>query len=747
MILTIENANNYLQKLSFDLHIDIQIIIDKTFNNLPKYTTQKELIDFLSENCAHLASNHYDYSKLAARIIIHSLNVCTTFSNYIQKLYELKQINEIYYNIVMKNEQILNNAIVTERDYNNYDYFAIKTLQKLYLKKIQDETIETPQYLLMRTSLGIHGDDIEKVIETYDIMSNKYMTHASPTIFSAAAYKKPQMSSCYLLTMSKDSISGIYDTLKQCMMISKYAGGIGLNISNIRSNGSKIISTNGTSNGIIPMIRTFNNAVKHVNQGNKRPGAISMYLEPWHPDIFEFLQLKKNTGVEELRARDLFYALWIPDLFMERFIKKQKWSLMCPYECPGLSDVYGEDFKKLYEDYEKRGMYVKQIDIKDLWKNIIAAQIETGTPYMLYKDSCNIKSNQSNLGTIKCSNLCAEIVEYTSSSEIAVCNLASIAVNMFVNENGCYDFNKLKNIVEVVTANLNKIIDKNYYPVEESKYSNLKNRPIGIGIQGLADLFCGMRYPYESDEAKKLNVQIFETIYFAALNMSCNLAKENGKTYDSYKGSPASMGILQYDLWNVTPTQLWDWENLKLKISKYGLYNSLFVACMPTASTAQIMGNYESFEPIHSNFFQRHVQSGTFPIINKYLVDDLIKLGLWNDEMKNLIIYNNGSVQNIKSIPENIRNLYKTVWEISMKRYIDMSADRGAFVDQSQSLNIYMATPNSKELLNLHYYGWKRGLKTGMYYLRTKPASEPTKFTVDETKAKCSIVDCTSCGA
>lgn len=597
------------------------------------------------------------------------------------------------------------------------------------------QVVERPQHMLMRVSIGIHGEDIDSAINTYNLLSEKYFTHASPTLFSAAT-PRPQLSSCFLIAMKDDSIEGIYDTLKQCALISKSAGGIGVHVHCIRAKGTYIAGTNGVSNGLVPMLRVYNNTARYVDQGgNKRPGAFAVYLEPWHADIFEFLDLKKNTGKEEVRARELFYALWIPDLFMKRVESNGNWSLMCPHECPGLADTWGEEFEALYEKYENEKRFVKQISAQILWKAIIEAQVETGTPFMLYKDSCNRKSNQKNLGTIKCSNLCTEIVEYTSSDEVAVCNLASIALNMFVDENKTYNFLKLKHVTKIITQNLNKIIDVNFYPVPEAKKSNFRHRPIGIGVQGLADTFVLMRIPYESEAAIKLNQQIFETIYYGALEASCELAEKDG-VYETYPGCPVSQGILQYDMWNVTPSDLWNWSALKEMIAKHGLRNSLLLAPMPTASTAQILGNNESFEPFTSNIYQRRVLSGEFQVVNHHLLHDLTEGELWDDDMKNLIIHNNGSIQNIEAIPKEIRDLYKTVWEISVKTTIKMAADRGAFIDQSQSFNIHVADPNYGKLTSIHFYAWKMGLKTGMYYLRTKPAANAIQFTVDKTKVK-----------
>ncbi|CAJ0824583.1 18063_t:CDS:2, partial [Entrophospora sp. SA101] len=613
-------------------------------------------------------------------------------------------------------------------DYN-YNYFGFKTLERSYLMKIGGKIVERPQHMLMRVSIGIHGEDTDAAIETYNLMSEKYFTHASPTLFNAGT-PHPQLSSCFLLTMNDDSIEGIYDTLKRCAVISKSAGGIGISVHGIRSTGSYIAGTNGQSNGIVPMLRVFNNTARYVDQGgNKRPGAFAIYLEPWHPDIFEFLDLKKNTGKEEVRARDLFYALWIPDLFMKRVEADANWSLFDPAEAPGLMD-------KLYESYEQKGLARKAVKAQKLWLAILDSQIETGTPYMLYKDSCNGKSNQQNLGTIKSSNLCTEIIEYSSPDEVAVCNLASIALPMFVENKDEYNFKQLHEVTKVITRNLNKIIDINFYPVEEAKRSNLRHRPIGIGVQGLADAFLSMRLPFDSTEARDLNKKIFETIYHGALEASCELAKENG-TYETYKGSPVSKGILQYEMWDkVTPSDLWDWNSLKQQIAEHGVRNSLLLAPMPTASTSQILGFNECFEPYTSNIYTRRVLAGEFQIVNPWLLKDLIDLNLWNDNMKNRIIADNGSIQKIQGIPDELKALFKTTWELSQRVIIDMAADRGAFIDQSQSLNIHIAEPTIAKLTSMHFYGWKKGLKTGMYYLRTKPAADAIKFTVDQTALK-----------
>merc|ERR1711899_290926 len=714
----------------------------KVIQGLYAGVTTVELDNLAAEIAATMTTKHPDYAILAARIVISNLHKETKkmFSEVITDLYKMRShdrptpmISEQHYKIVMDNKDKLDAALIYDRDFQ-YQYFGFKTLERSYLLKIDGKCVERPQQMLMRVSVGIHGEDVEAAIETYDLLSQKLFTHASPTMFNAAT-PRPQLSSCFLLTMASDSIEGIYDTLKQTALISKSAGGIGLNIHCIRSTGSYIGGTNGTSNGLVPMLRVFNNTARYVDQGgNKRPGAFAIYLEPWHADIFEFLDLRKNHGKEEIRARDLFYALWIPDLFMKRVEENGVWSLMCPHQCPGLSDCWGDEFEKLYKRYEDEGKYMKQVKAQDVWYAIIESQIETGTPYMLYKDSCNRKSNQQNLGTIKCSNLCTEIVEYSSPDEIAVCNLASIAVNQFVDaQKKIFDFNRLKEVTKVVTKNLNKIINVNYYPVPEARKSNMRHRPIGIGVQGLADAFILMRHPFESEEAQLLNKQIFETIYYGALEASCELAEKVG-AYETYEGSPVSKGILQYDMWNVTPTDLHDWAALKAKIAKHGVRNSLLLAPMPTASTAQILGNNEGIEAYTSNIYSRRVLSGEFQVVNQHLLRDLTELDLWDDEMKNKLIASNGSIQGIEEIPEDIKNLYKTVWEISQKTVLKMAADRGAFIDQSQSLNVHIAEPNFAKLSSMHFYGWQAGLKTGMYYLRTKPAAQAIQFTVDKSK-------------
>lgn len=641
-------------------------------------------------------------------------------------------IAEKYYKIIIDNADRLNAAIIYDRDFS-YNYFGFKTLERSYLLKINGKIVERPQHMLMRVSVGIHGEDIDAAIETYNLLSERYFTHASPTLF-AAATPRPQLSSCFLLAMTDDSIDGIFETLTRCAKISKSAGGIGLHVHNIRAKNTYIAGTNGISNGLVPMLRVYNSTARYVDQGgNKRPGAFAIYVEPWHGDVFEFLNLRKNTGHEEERARDLFYALWIPDLFMERVEADEDWSLMCPHKSPGLSDCWGDEFVKLYTKYEAEGNFIRKVKARDLWYQVVTSQVETGTPYLLYKDACNRKSNQQNLGTIKCSNLCTEIVEYTSKDEVAVCNLASLALNMFVKPNRTYDFQKLKEISKTVTRNLNKVIDINFYPIPEAERSNKRHRPIGIGVQGLADAFILMRLPYESEEAQMLNQQIFETIYYGALEASCELAAEFGP-YETYAGSPVSKGILQHDMWQKTPTDLWDWAALKAKIAQHGVRNSLLLAPMPTASTAQILGNNESFEPYTSNIYNRRVLSGEFQVVNHHLIKDLTELDLWDDDMKNEIIAEYGSVQNITRIPLEIRQLYKTVWEVSVKTCINMAADRGAFIDQSQSFNIHVAEPTYAKMSSIHFFGWKQGLKTGMYYLRTRPVANPIQFTVDKKR-------------
>ena len=696
-----------------------------------------------------MTTTHPDYAILAARIAVSNLHKQTKkqWSSVISDLYHYvnpknnkaaPMISEQTYNTVMKHADEFNSAIVYDRDFN-YQYFGFKTLERSYLLRIDGKVAERPQHMIMRVAVGIHGEDIEAAIETYNLMSNKYFTHASPTLFMAGT-PQAQLASCFLVDMTEDSIEGIYDTLKTCAMISKNAGGIGLNVHGIRATGSYIGGTNGTSNGLVPMLRVYNNTARYVDQGgNKRPGAFAVYLEPWHADVFSFLDLRKNHGKEEVRARDLFYALWIPDLFMKRVEANSTWTLMCPNECPGLADVYGDEFEALYEQYEREGRGRETVRAQKLWYAILEAQTETGNPFMCYKDAANRKSNQKNLGTIRSSNLCTEIMEYSAPDEVAVCNLASLALPTYVDiTNGTYDFQKLHEVVKVVTRNLNKIIEINHYPVEQARKSNFRHRPVGLGVSGLADAFLALRLPFDSPEARQLNIQIFETIYHAALESSCEIAAKLGP-YETYEGSPVSKGELQYDMWGVTPTDLWDWEGLKAKIGKHGVRNSLLVAPMPTASTSQIMGFNECFEPYTSNIYSRRVLAGEFQVVNPWLLKDLVDQGLWSDNMKNRIIADGGSIQRIPNIPDDLKALYKTVWEISQRHIVQMAADRGAFVDQSQSLNIHMKEPTMGKITSMHFTGWKLGLKTGMYYLRTMAASAPIQFTVDQEKLK--VVD------
>lgn len=715
----------------------------KVINGLYDGVSTQELDNLAAEIAATLTTKHPDFAKLAARIAVSNLHKVTSksFSNTMKRLYTYVDpktgqnaplISKETYKVIKEHAAELDAAIIYDRDFS-YDYFGFKTLERSYLMKVEGKTVERPQHMLMRVAVGIHGEDIPAAIETYNLLSEKWFTHATPTLFNAGT-PKPQLSSCFLLTMKDDSIDGIYDTLKQCAKISQSAGGIGLSIHNVRAKGSYIKGTGGTSNGIVPMLRNFDMTARYVDQGGgKRKGSFAIYLEPWHADVFEFLDLKKNHGKEEMRARDLFYAMWIPDLFMQRVENNEMWSLFCPNEAPGLAEVWGEDFERLYEKYEKEGKFRKQIKAQDLWFEILESQIETGTPYILYKDAANKKSNQKNLGTIKSSNLCTEIIEYTSPDEVAVCNLASIALPKFVTEDGKFDHQKLYEITKVATRNLNKVIDVNYYPVVEAKNSNMRHRPIGLGVQGLADAFIMLRMPFDSPEARALNADIFETIYFGAMEASMELSKVQGP-YETFKGSPVSKGIFQFDMWGVTPTSgRWNWEQLKQDVKKHGVRNSLLVAPMPTASTSQILGNNECFEPYTSNIYTRRTLSGEFIIANKHLMKDLMTLGLWSETMRQKLIAANGSIQNIPEIPQNIKDIYKTVWEISQKAIIDMSADRGAYICQSQSLNIHLTNPNFGKLTSMHFYAWKKGLKTGMYYLRTNAAADAIKFTLDKS--------------
>ena len=764
-----------LKNLSSDLHINVSEIAQKVCTRIYDGVKTCELDELAAYLCSSMSIDNPDYSTLASRIIIsnHQKNTSPSFSETVGILYDNKDINgehsplisEELYEIVNKNKEKLNNYIDYQRDFL-FDYFGFKTLERAYLIKIDKKIIERPQHLWMRVSLGIHGNDIREVLQTYDLMSKKYFTHATPTLFNSGT-KRPQLSSCFLCSINDDSISGIYDSLKEMALISKYAGGIGVHIHQVRSKGSHIRGTNGTSNGIIPMLRVFNNTARYVDQAGKRLGSIAVYLETWHSDIEAFLELKKNHGSEEERCRDLFLALWVSDLFMERIKANKKWSLMCPDQCKGLSEAYGDEFKMLYEKYESEGKYTKQINAQDLWFKILEAQIEQGVPYILYKDAANKKSNQQNLGTIKSSNLCAEVLIYSSPEETGVCNLASICLPTYVN-NGEFDFDKLHEVVKIAAKNLNKVIDINFYPVEKARVSNLKHRPIGIGVQGLADVFMMLKYPFESEAAAELNKEIFETIYHAAVESSMELSKKRNNiitdilnnnseediakyvnefeediiktkyigAYSSFEGSPISRGLFQFDLWGEKPSERYDWDKLREDIKSFGIRNSLLISPMPTASTSQIMGFNESFEPFTNNIFQRKTLSGEFIVINKYLIRELMSKGMWNKELKDTIILHEGSIQNIKEISKEMKELYKTSWEIKQRVIIDMSADRGRYICQTQSLNIFMEEPDFQKLSSMHFYGHSKGLKTGSYYLRTKPRAKTQQFTIDPDFAK-----------
>ena len=736
-----------IKKLCYGLNplVDPVRVSMRVIEGLYDGVTTSELDNLAAEVAATMTTTHPDYTNLASRISVSNLhkNTKKSFSKTMEDLYNYVNprtnkkaplLSDEVYNLIKKNAEKLDSTIIYNRDFN-YDYFGFKTLERSYLLKINGAVAERPQHMLMRVSIGIHHDDLDSAIETYDLMSKKFFTHATPTLFNSGT-PKPQLSSCFLLAMQDDSIDGIYNTLKQTAKISQSAGGIGLSIHNVRSTGSYISGTNGTSNGIVPMLRVFNDTARYVDQGGgKRKGSFAIYIEPWHSDIYDFLELKKNHGKEEMRARDLFYAMWIPDLFMKRVESNGEWTLMCPNECPGLYDCHSEEFEKLYTEYEKKQKGRKTIKARELWEKILESQIETGTPYMLYKDACNRKSNQKNLGTIRSSNLCTEILEYTSKDEIAVCNLASIALPMFVVDNK-FDHKKLFDVTKRVTKNLNKVIDRNYYPVKEAENSNFRHRPIGLGVQGLADTFIKLRMPFTCDDAQTLNQEIFETIYFAAMTASMEEAIKDGP-YKSYKGSPVSKGEFQHNMWGIKDEDLsgrWDWADLRKEVKKNGVRNSLLVAPMPTASTAQILGNNECFEPYTSNIYTRRVLSGEFIVVNKHLLEDLVKLGLWTEELKQELMKANGSIQHIDNIPDDIKELYKTVWELKMKDIIDMARHRGYFIDQSQSLNLFMEGATMAKLTSMHFYAWKSGLKTGMYYLRTKSAVDAIKFTLDNTK-------------
>ena len=747
-----DKITSRVRKMCYGLNnlVDPVKVAMRVIEGLYDGVTTSELDNLAAETAATMTVQHPDYARLAARIAVSNLhkNTKKTFSDVMQDLYtyvnprtgkKAPLLSDETYKVIMDNAAKLDSTIIYNRDFG-YDYFGFKTLERSYLLKLNGEIAERPQHMLMRVAIGIHQNDIDEAIETYELMSKRIFTHATPTLFNSGT-PKPQMSSCFLLQIQDDSIDGIYDTLKQTAKISQSAGGIGLSIHNVRATGSYIRGTNGTSNGIVPMLKVYNDTARYVDQGGgKRKGSFAIYMEPWHADVFDFLDLRKNTGAEENRARDLFYAMWIPDLFMKRVEENGEWTLMCPNECPHLFDTYGDEFEKLYTGYEKVGKGRKTIKARELWEKILEAQIETGNPYMLYKDAANRKSNQKNLGTIRSSNLCTEIMEYTANDEVAVCNLASIAIPMFVEENkeGEQFFNhqKLYKVTKKITKNLDTVIDRNYYPVKEAENSNFRHRPIGLGIQGLADAFIMLRMPFTSDEAKKLNEEIFETIYFAAVTSSMEIAKAK-EPYSTYEGSPMSQGEFQFNMWNVSEDDLsgrWDWKALRKQVLKNGVRNSLLVAPMPTASTSQILGNNEAFEPYTSNIYTRRVLSGEYIVVNKHLLEDLVELGLWNNEMKENIMRANGSIQHIDVIPQELKELYKTVWEMSMKDIIDMSRQRGYFIDQSQSLNLFMQDANYSKLTSMHFYAWKSGLKTGMYYLRTKSAVNATQFTVSKEK-------------
>ncbi|OIQ17676.1 MAG: ribonucleoside-diphosphate reductase subunit alpha [Flavobacterium sp. MedPE-SWcel] len=742
-----DKITDRVRKLCYELNdlVDPVKVAMRVIEGLYDGVTTYELDNLAAEIAAAMTVTHPDYAQLAARIAVSNLhkNTKKSFSDTMTDMYnyvnprtgkEAPLLSDEVYQSIMANADVLDSNIIYNRDFN-YDYFGFKTLERSYLLKINGKIVERPQHMLMRVSVGIHLDDIDAVLETYKLMSKKFFTHATPTLFNSGT-PKPQMSSCFLLTMKDDSIDGIYDTLKSTAKISQSAGGIGLSIHNVRATGSYIRGTNGTSNGIVPMLRVFNDTARYVDQGGgKRKGSFAIYIEPWHADVFDFLELRKNHGKEEMRARDLFLALWIPDFFMKRVEEDGDWTLMCPNECPGLCDVHSEEFEKMYLGYEAANKGRKTVKARELWEKVLESQIETGLPYMLYKDAANRKSNQKNLGTIRSSNLCTEIMEYTSPDEIAVCNLASISLPMFVKE-GVFDHQFLHDVTKRITRNLNKVIDRNYYPIEEARNSNMRHRPVGLGVQGLADALILMRLPFTSEEAKKVNQEIFETIYFASVTASMEMAKEEG-AYSSFEGSPISQGEFQYNLWGLKDDDLsgrWNWSSLRKEVMEHGVRNSLLLAPMPTASTSQILGNNEAFEPYTSNIYTRRVLSGEFIVVNKHLLHDLVRLGIWDESLKQEIMRANGSIQDIDIIPQDIKDLYKTVWEMSMKDIIDMSRQRGYFIDQSQSLNLFMENATFGKLTSMHFYAWKSGLKTGMYYLRTKSAVDAIKFTLNNDK-------------
>jgi ribonucleoside-diphosphate reductase alpha subunit len=747
-----------------DLRMNYSALVMKIIDQLYDKIETSKIDELTAEQCASQATQHSDFGILASQLIIsnHHKNTTPSFFHVMQQLYNFKDIHNLHSPLVSETfmddvntigADTIESMIHYERDYL-FDYFGYKTLERAYLFRVNGVVVERPQHMWMRVAIGIHGSHYERVRETYDAMSQKYFTHATPTLFNAGS-PRPQLSSCYLIGMESDSIDGIYNTLKDCALISKYAGGIGLHIHNVRATGSHIRGTNGSSNGIVPMLRVFNNTARYVDQGGgRRNGSFAMYLEPWHGDVYEFLEMRKNHGDEELKARDLFYALWIPDLFMERVEQDKEWTLMCPDECPGLSDVWGPKFVELYTRYESENKGKKTIKARDLWFHILDSQMETGTPYILYKDACNRKSNQQNIGTIKSSNLCTEIIEYSDKDETAVCNLASIALSSFVKrDTKTFDYELLHKITKIVTRNLNNVIDINFYPTTKTRRSNLRHRPIGLGVQGLADVFAMMDIPFHSEDALEINKFIFETIYHAAMETSYTIARERHEdescvyneydrksdtiykgAYSSFEGSPLSQGKFQFDLWNVAPTDRYDWNTLRQNIMKYGVRNSLLVAPMPTASTSQILGNNECFEPFTSNIYSRRTLAGEFMMVNRHMMRDLLDAGLWNEDLKNMIIANRGSIQSCSFVPEKIRNKYKTVWEIPMKHIIHMARDRGAYICQSQSLNLWQEDPNYNSLTSMHFYSWKQGLKTGIYYLRRKGKHQAQQFTIDPSK-------------
>jgi len=805
-IIAFDKILNRIKKIGQEVNIHINYsalamkVIDQLYDKIP--TTKID--ELTAEQCASLSTNHPDYGILAGRIIVsnHQKNTSHSFFHVIKQLYDFCDmdgkhspiVSEDVYNITSQNAATIESMIDYDRDYC-IDYFGFKTLERAYLFRVNNKIVERPQHMWMRVAIGIHGSNLAAVKETYDLMSQKFFTHATPTLFNAGT-PRPQLSSCYLIAMEDDSIEGIFNTLKDCAQISKYSGGIGMHMHNIRAKNSYIRGTNGRTDGLVPMLKVFNATARYVNQSGKRNGSFAVYLEPWHADIEDFLDMKKNHGDEELRARDLFYALWIPDLFMTRVKENAAWSYFCPHECPGLSDNHGPKFNELYETYEKSGKARKTIQARDLWVKIMDAQMETGTPYLLYKDAANKKSNQQNLGTIKSSNLCTEIIQYSDKNETAVCNLASIGLPAFVDTlTKTFNYEKLHEVVKVITTNLNRIIDINFYPTPKTKRSNLLHRPVGIGIQGLADVFIMMDLAFYSDEAKELNKLIFETIYHAALEKSNEMAMERREkmaeiqetitdydildkknpddlyigsgsgskaiiaellqlstmhagAYSSFEGSPASMGQLQFDMWNVTPSNRYNWAKLKDSIQTYGLRNSLLVAPMPTASTSQILGYNECFEPLTSNIYSRRTMAGEFVVANKYLMKDLMELNMWNEKIKNNIITNKGSIQQLTFLPEHIRNKYKIVWEIPMKHIIDMAADRGAYICQSQSMNLWLEEPSYNILTSMHFYSWSKGLKTGIYYLRRKGKHQAQQFTIEPEKAEANNTDiCELCSA